>query len=122
MFQERNIDTKVVGRAGEELAKQYFEKLGWQIIATNYHLPFGEIDILAKDHQTIVIVEVKAKTNLHYGLPQEEVNAHKQAKLRKLAHRISQDYPDQPIRIDVLAIDYSSVAPKIDHIINAVEA
>jgi len=115
-------DTKIIGHRGEELAKDYLLRQGWDLIKTNYRLPFGEVDILAKDGDTIVVVEVKAKTNLRFGLPQEEVTIQKQAKLKKLANKISQDFPERLIRIDVLAIDYSQKPPKIDHIINAVEA
>ena len=93
------------------LAKRY------QIIDQNIRFDFGEIDILAKDPDgTIVVVEVKTKISDDITEPHEAVNAAKQKKLLRLARAIEAEYPESPIRIDVISI----VEDKIEHIKNAV--
>jgi Holliday junction resolvase-like predicted endonuclease len=69
-----------------------------------------------------VIAEVKTKTSTQKGTPQEMVHFFKQRKLRTLARELSQKYPDQPIRIDVVAIlQQPDGTHSIDYIQNAVE-
>jgi putative endonuclease len=111
---------KQLGASGEDLAAEFLEKLGYKIINRNLRFKVGEIDILAQDNKTIVIVEVKTKRFVHQGLPEEQVDYFKKKKLRLLGRAISQQYLDQPIRIDVIAIDETDFEPKINHIINAV--
>ena len=97
------------------------QKKGLKILATNLKNKFGEIDILAQDKKTIIIVEVKAKTDLRYGRPQEMVDFFKQKKLRQLAKSLEQKNPNCKIRIDVAAVDMTLSKPKIEYIENAVE-
>jgi putative endonuclease len=111
-----------IGRSGELLARRFLEQKGWKILDVNLRLHTGEIDILAKDKKTIVIVEVKTKMNERFGIAQEEVDMHKQKKLRSLALEISQIYPNSPLRIDVVAINYNNDQPMIEYLCNAVEA
>lgn len=111
---------KQLGASGEELAEEYLVEKGYKILQRNLRLKMGEIDILAQDSKTIVIVEVKTKRYINQGRPEEQVDYFKQRKLRLLGRAISQQYPNQPIRIDVIAIDETDFEPKINHIINAV--
>ena len=111
---------KSTGNEGEEAAAGFLVKLKYKILGRNINLKFGEIDILAEDKKTIVIVEVKTVRGEGFGLAQELVRYKKQEKLRLLAPALSQQYPDRTIRIDVIGVDYSSGEPKIEHIINAV--
>ena len=97
----------------------FFTKKGYHLIERNLSLHCGEIDILMQDQETLVIVEVKTKSNLDSGLPQEEVDWHKQRKLRQLASELSQKFPEHDIRIDVVGIDESSNS--VEHFINTVE-
>lgn len=115
-----SFERKQLGASGEELAEEYLIEKGYKILNRNLHLRVGEIDILAQDGPTIVIVEVKTKKFIHQGRPEEQVNYFKQRKLRLLGRAICQQYPNQPIRIDVIAIDETDFEPKINHIINAV--
>lgn len=112
---------KNLGATGEELAKNFLIDLGYEIIGTNIRYKFGEIDILARNGEYIVIVEVKTKTNFNQGRPEEEVDYFKKKKLLLLARAIEQKYKENYIRIDVVAVDKTSDIPKINHIINAVE-
>lgn len=112
---------KELGQAGEELAAQFLSNLGYAILARNLKTRYGEIDILALDHQTHVIVEVKTKTSLAFGQPVEMVNRAKQQKLRLLAHLVADRYQSQDYRIDIVAIDLSNPSkPNIEHYIAAV--
>lgn len=76
---------KTIGAFGEELAENYLEQMGYQIIVKNFRCRIGEIDIIAKDKDYIVFMEVKTRYNDRYGHPCEAVTAHKQYKIYKTA-------------------------------------
>lgn len=67
-----------IGKEGEEEAARYLESQGYQIIQRNFECRQGEIDIIAKDKDEYVFIEVKTRQNFHYGMPCEAVNAPKQ--------------------------------------------
>ena len=112
---------KNLGNKGEDLAVSYLISKKYRIRERNHRSRFGEIDIIAKDRDYIVLVEVKTKTIFDQGSPEEMVDYFKQKKLRLLAREIIKDNPQTNIRIDVIAIDLTTAAPKVNHIINAVE-
>lgn len=111
---------RITGNKGEEEATNFLIKHNYKILARNLELFCGEIDILAQDKGTIVIVEVKTVRGSGFGLAQELVRYKKQQKLKLLARTLEQKYPNRTIRIDVIGVDYSEIDPKIEHIINAV--
>jgi len=111
---------KSTGNIGEDLAVDYLKKIGLKILDRNLNLFCGEIDILARDKKTIVIVEVKTVRGGGFGLAQELVRFKKQNKLKLLGKAMEQKYPTSPIRIDVIGVDLSEEQPKIEHIKNAV--
>lgn len=88
-------------------------------MAKNLRLFCGEIDLLFRDGKTLVIVEVKTKTDESFGRAAEMITPHKRNKLLQLAKALWQKFPERTIRIDVVAVDESR--NKIEHIINAVE-
>lgn len=98
---------------------EYLQSLGYRILERNKRYPVGEIDILAKDGGTIVIVEVKAGRTGEFGYALERVGPNKQHKLRQLASRLSQDYPRAVLRIDIVNVDPNS--DEVIHLISAVE-
>jgi len=112
---------KQTGNLGEDAAADFLLTKGYKIIARNMLFAFGEIDILAEKDRSIVIVEVKTVRGTGYGLAQDLVRFAKQNKLRLLARAVEQQYPGKTIRVDVIAIDLSGSAPKIEHIESAVE-
>jgi len=114
------MNTQELGQFGETKAAEYLLKQRYQIIARNLRYEIGEIDILAKDGKSIVIVEVKAGRTGQFGYAIERVGPQKQRKLRQLAGRVSQDYPRSPLRIDLVNVDPGS--GELLHIMNAVEA
>ncbi len=114
------MDQRELGQSGEDRAVTFLEQLGYRILERNKRYPVGEIDVLAKDGATLVIVEVKAGRTGQYGYAFERVGPDKQHKLRQLAGRLSQDYPRSVLRIDVVNVDTDS--GEIIHIPNAVQS
>lgn len=95
---------KQLGRKGEERAVNYLKLLDFKILSLNKRYSLGEIDILAQDRETIVLVEVKTGITGKFGLAIERVGSQKQHKLRLLASRVSQDYPNHSLRIDIINV------------------
>ena len=94
------------GRAGEERAAGFLESSGYRIVRRNLRLPGGEIDLVCRDGETIVFVEVKARTTARYGSALSAVDARKRATLRRLAADYVQIVaPNARVRFDVVAVD-----------------
>jgi putative endonuclease len=101
--------SKELGNEGEERACGYLKSLGYKILERNLRLFCGEIDILAQDKKTIVLVEVKTVSGYGFGQAVDLVRQKKQEKLRTLAAALTQIYPGRTIRIDVIGIDQEEV-------------
>lgn len=113
---------KETGNLAENLAADYLSQKGLKILERNFKTKLGEIDILAKDRKTLVLVEVKSKTSDKFSQPSEMVTWFKQKKLRQLASQLAVQFPHQSIRIDVVTVDLQSPGePKIEHLVSAVE-
>lgn len=91
------------GRAGESFAASALEKKGYQILEKNFSNKFGEIDIIAKDKDVLVFVEVKTKIGDEFGLPEEMVGPGKLQKVRNMATMYMKGQL-VVCRIDVVAI------------------
>lgn len=76
---------KKLGNRGERIAASFLRKQGCQIIEKNYHSRLGEIDIVAKEGESIVFVEVKTRRSADFGLPEEALSYDKRRRLSKLA-------------------------------------
>lgn len=85
---------------------QHLEADGLRILARDWRCRAGQADIVAEDAGTLVLVEVKARRGVGFGLPQEAVDTRKQRKLRVLleTYRALNRRAEQPCRIDVLAL------------------
>ncbi len=108
-----------IGFAKEKQAALYLKNKGYIILSTNYHSRFGEVDIIARDNETLVFVEVKFRASERYGDPAEYVNINKQKKICQAAltyFSFNHFREDTPCRFDVIAI-YSD--DTIRHIENA---
>ncbi len=114
---------KSIGNKGEDLAVKFLKKKGYFIIERNFKTKLGEIDIIAKDKNTIVFVEVKTRTNDYFGYPFEAINEKKKNRLKNLALIFMKRYERElPIRFDVVSIFYMSGGnKKIQHIKDAFE-
>jgi putative endonuclease len=94
------------GRAGEEAAAALLEAHGYRIVGRNVRLPSGEIDIIARDGDTVVFVEVKARASAAYGSAAGAVHARKRATLRAVASDWLQvAAPRAHARFDVVTFD-----------------
>ncbi|MGM0651442.1 MAG: YraN family protein [Bacillota bacterium] len=95
-----------VGQKGEEAAREYLKEQGYSIVDNNYRCRLGEIDIIARDGNTVVIVEVRTKTGLAFGRPEESITRDKARKLHRLALQYLQSHYQREIssRIDLVAV------------------
>jgi putative endonuclease len=108
-----------VGRYGEDLAARYLTTEGFVILERNWRCELGEIDIVARDGDCLVVVEVKTRRSLRFGPPAEAVGAAKLARLRRLTARWLTESGLHPprVRIDVVAVlPQRSGAAKVDHV------
>lgn len=114
------MKSKKRGQQGEKLAKKLLINKGYKFLSQNYFTNFGEIDLIFQHHQTIVFVEVKARTSLAQGLPQEAVTPRKLRTITKVAQHylITHHLEDRLGRIDVVSVDYSQTPPHITHLEN----
>ena len=96
---------KALGDYGERLASQYLEQKGYTIISSNWHCRFGEIDIIAKDGEVLVFVEVKTRSYDYFGAPQDLVSEKKETLLVDAANRYMEKIGhDWEIRFDIIGI------------------
>jgi len=116
------MSTKVSGSYGEELAARFLERNGYKILERNFRIRGGEIDIVAKDGEYLVFVEVKARWSHEYGLPVESITPWKIKALLKTAlfYCMKIKWGDQPYRLDMVSIDFADDRdnPKIELIKN----
>jgi putative endonuclease len=98
---------QVLGKQGEEAAAEELERRGYAIVARRYRTRHGEIDIVARDGETIVFVEVKAKESAEFGTAAEAVTARKQRRVMSMAvdYLARNRLTTKPCRFDVVAID-----------------
>lgn len=108
-----------LGRHGEDLAAEYLTAAGIEVIDRNWRCPDGEIDLVAVENGTLVIVEVKTRSSLNYGHPLEAITPVKLARLYLLASRWrkAQDRRFAAFRVDAVAVvDDGAGAPVIEHL------
>lgn len=113
--------TKSVGDKGEDEAARFLAEMGYEIIGRNYRKRGGEIDIIAKDGETLVFVEVKNLPNGNAETLSHVLNARKQSRIIYMAKQFLLEYPEYEnayIRFDVIALNIPSF-PKLYHIKNA---
>ncbi|HUD20490.1 MAG TPA: YraN family protein [Candidatus Saccharimonadales bacterium] len=101
---------------GEQLASRLLKSRGLQILQKNKRTKIGEIDILALDGTTLIIVEVKTKTNLDQGAAIEMITPTKQRKLLLLARELQNEYQTEDVRVDAVVIDQANSRPIAEHI------
>ena len=111
------------GEKGEALAVRRLRKAGYKIIETNYHTRLGEIDIIAKDKDTIVFVEVKSRRSVHFGDPKHAVTPQKQRKISMVAlyYLKTTGQTTARARFDVVTVISNRDQPQVDIIKNAFE-
>ena len=108
---------RIFGNAAEHEAAAFLKSKGMKILETQYRNRFGEIDIIAKDGDEFVMVEVKARKDHEFGYPEESVTKSKLRKIAIVAEHYMESRPNIVWRIDVIAIEYDHTPPKVTHII-----
>ena len=111
---ENKKKNKIEGNVGEVMSAEFLKKKGYKIITTNFKTKFGEIDIIAKDKNTFVFVEVKRRETLKFGRPIEAINYKKEQTIKKVAEYYLNKTKnfDKDVRFDVIEI----VGNEITHI------
>ena len=108
-----------LGRRGEDLAAQFLAASGYTIIDRNWRCARGEIDLVARDGDETVFVEVKTRSSTAFGHPFEAITARKLARLRRLAIAWCDAHPYRRgvIRIDAIAVIAPRDSPaQIEHL------
>ncbi len=101
------MNNKEKGKLGEDLAAKFLEEKKYEILERNWRYgQFGEIDIIAKDRNELVFVEVKTRSTTNYGLPIEAINEKKLFQIKNIANAyISQTNKKyKKYRIDAISI------------------
>ena len=101
-----------VGQWGEETAAAYLSGRGYEILARNKRTPHGEIDIIAKQGDIIIFVEVKTRTSNTMGLPEEAITPRKREHMLAAAGHYSAEHEIDHWQIDVIAIEGKPAGPK----------
>ena len=108
-----------VGRYGEDVAARYLTGAGMTLLARNWRCDLGEIDIVAREGDVLVVCEVKTRTSVRFGTPLEAITREKGARLRRLAMRWLADHQARPaqVRIDVVGVLCApGGAPQVEHV------
>jgi putative endonuclease len=118
------MSNKSIGDLGESLARGFLESKGYRILDTNYRCPGGEIDIVARQDDFLVFIEVRTRTSLDFGSPEESVTPAKKGRLIATAQHYRQGHYNMPASwcIDFIGIMLHPRGgpPGIDHIPNAI--
>jgi putative endonuclease len=118
-----NPSTSKIGTGAEEEALRFLERKGLHLLARNYRCRLGEIDLIMREGNFLVFVEVRYRKHDRYGSPAESVTARKQRRILNAAARYLQDAPERtrrPCRFDVVAL--SAEGKNIDWIRDAFQA
>lgn len=103
------MSRRETGIRGEKLAQELLKKRGYRILETNYRCPHAEVDIIARQKDCLVFVEVRSKKNLRFGTPEESITFAKRSRLRAAAAHYLQTHENLPSqwRIDVVVLELS---------------
>ena len=117
----RNLNNRASGDLGEEIARRYLSRKGYEVVESNYRTRRGELDLISRFHNILVIVEVKLRRGTAYGTPLEAVTPLKQQAIRLMTEEyLAERAPEfQALRFDVIGILIRSGRPEITHIEDA---
>ena len=106
-----------LGKFGEELAVDFLEKNGYEILETNWFFDKAEVDIIAQKETILAVVEVKTRSSLEFGLPQEFVKPKKiQLLVKAINEYVTQNDLDVEVRFDIIAIHKENNEFVLEHI------
>lgn len=108
--------TKEKGDYGEKMAEEYLKKRGYEILDHNYRFQRAEVDLIVKQENTIVFVEVKLRKSVYFGQPEESVSPRKQKLLLAAANQyLYENNHEGPMRMDIISIVHTSSQTEITH-------
>ena len=112
-----------LGKTGEELALKRLKKLGYKCVEKNYRCPIGEIDLIAKDGEYLVFIEIKTRKGYSTAYAKEAVDKRKIRQISKtaLTYMKENDCCDVKSRFDVVAINLDREFEEIEVITDAFE-
>lgn len=122
---ERSVDQRRgLGRWGEDYAARHLEAAGYTLVARNWRCREGEIDLIFRDGETVVFVEVKTRRGRAFGAPEEALTPQKAQKLLDLGQQYAADHDLDGVawRIDLVAVELDDRGRllRCDHIPHAV--
>lgn len=115
---------KEIGDRGEAVAADYLEGKGYVVLERNYRFQHAEVDLIcfqpAENYEEggqLVFVEVKARTGLGFGRPEEAVTEHKKRNMIRAAEAYLHErrLDGSPCRFDVVSVFFGAETPKIEH-------
>jgi putative endonuclease len=111
------------GARGEDLAHRFLQKLGYVVVARNWRAGdgSGELDVVAWDGPSLVVVEVKTRASNEFGRPEDAVDSSKREHLVRTGSRYAREADVLPerLRFDIVSVTLDGDRPAIDHIRNA---
>ncbi len=113
-----------LGRTGEKLARTHLEELGYRILEQNLKVGRVEVDLIARDEETLVFVEVKARSTAHFGAPSEAVHPQKQRRILRAARSYLASRPrldGLDVRFDVISVVHDDLGIQLEHLEDAFE-
>ncbi|WP_411893834.1 YraN family protein [Winogradskyella sp. A2] len=109
-----------LGKKGEQLAVDFLIKNGYDILERNYRFDRAEVDIIARKEGILSIIEVKTRTTVDFGNPQDFVKPKQIKNLVKAVNEyITEDQLDLEVRFDIIAIVQENQSFKLEHLKDA---
>jgi putative endonuclease len=103
--------SKKLGKLGENTACRILRERGVEILHENFRTREGEVDLIAREGETIIFVEVKVRRTLKSGRPEESIDERKQAQIRKIAEIFlsQKGFMEKEVRFDVVALEFDNI-------------
>jgi len=110
------VSQREIGELGEKLAQQHLLKLGYKILATNWYYGHLELDIVARDDNELVIVEVKSRSGIRYEHPSEAATSGKMKRIIEAAdaYILENDF-DLETRFDIITVIFFRQGHELEH-------
>jgi putative endonuclease len=115
-------DSRRLGKHWEQLAEHHLAEHGLEILERGYSCRLGELDLVAIDHDELVIVEVRYRRESHFGSALESITWHKRNRIVRATRHYLMCHPEQAglaLRFDVVAVDDSAAGPRLHWLRNA---
>ena len=110
-----------IGKWGEDVAAEHLTQKGYDVIGRNVRTPYGEIDIIAKQNEITIFVEVKTRTSNKLGLPEESITPRKREHMIACAEHYAAENEIDHWQIDVISVEGKpGSTPKVTYFENAI--